>query len=141
MDETIMKNLLAFGSSLLAQLFLSQTVWAYLLPVSGYTNDGSLYIDTNTIVRTPPTVTLTYVESFDQVKRYGSISYLSKATNIRLDCNAKRLFALSESYYSEPNLQGNILGNFPLNDQFGSSPSGDNWPANLLKLGCLPRRY
>ncbi len=136
-----MKKLLAFGVSLLAQLLLVQSAWAYLLPVSGYTDEGNLYIDTNTIIRTPPTVTFTYVESFNQCKSYGAISYLSKATNIRLDCNAKRLFALSESYYSGPNLHGKLLGNFQLNDQFGSSPSGDNWPANLLKIGCMPRRY
>lgn len=126
---------------LVAHLAFTTQSWAYLLPVAGYGDEGSLYLETDSIVRNGRTVTLTFVESFNQARDYGSSSYLSKATDIRLDCSNGRLFALAEHFYSEANLQGNMLGAFPLYDQFGSTPVEGSWDANLLNLGCAPRRY
>ena len=121
---------------LMTQVVFAQTAWAYLMPVAGYGAEGSLYLETDSIVRNGPSVTLTFIESLNQPRRYGYSSYLSKATDIRLDCSTRRLFALAERFYSETNLQGVMLGGFPLNDPFGSSPVDGSWDANLLKLGC-----
>jgi hypothetical protein len=126
---------------LITQLAFIQLSWAYLQPVAGYGDEGSLYLETDSIVRNGPTVTLTFVENFNQARDYGSSYYLSKATDIRLDCANSRLFALAERFYSEANLQGSMLEAFPLYDQFGSTPVGGSWDANLLNLGCASRRY
>ena len=131
-----MQRLFAILFFLITQVVFAQTAWAYLMPVAGYGAEGSLYLETDSIVRNGPSVTLTFIESLNQPRRYGSSSYLSKATDIRLDCSTRRLFALAERFYSEANLQGVMLGGFPLNDPFGSSPVDGSWDANLLKLGC-----
>ena len=136
-----MQRLLKILFILITQVASIGLSWAYLLPVTGYGDEGSLYLETDSIVRNGPTVTLTFVESFNQPRQFGSSSYLSKATDIRLDCANGRLFARAERFYSEANLQGNMLGAFPLYDQFGSTPVEGSWDANLLNLGCAPRSY
>lgn len=139
--QNTMKSLFAAIVVVISQLLSAQLAYAYLLPVSGYEDEGRLYIDTDSIQRGGRYVTLSYVESFNQPKSYGSLSYLSKATNIRLDCAGKRVFALGESFYSEPNLSGRMLGQFALNDQTGSVVEDGSWVAEILRLGCSPRRY
>jgi len=74
-------------------------------------------------------------------KADGSTTYLSKATSVKIDCTSKLIFALATTYYSEQNLQGKMLGKYPLNDTSGNLPVGGSWGANLVNLGCLPRRY
>ena len=136
-----MKKLLVVSFVLMTQILAVQPVWAYLLPISGYPTGGSLFINTDTIVRNPPKVTLTYVVSFDQAQRYGSTTYLSKATEVSLDCNAMTILAIADTYYSETNQHGRVLGRFPLGGQESTFPEPDSWVANLVKTGCLPRRY
>ena len=136
-----MKKFLAIALLMTLQVGQIQSAWAYLLPVSGYPDGASLYIDTDTIVRAPPTVNLSYVVSFDQPQSYGSATYLSKATAVKIDCTSKLIFAVTATYYSEANLQGKMLGKYPLNDISGNLPAEGSWDANLVRLGCLPRRY
>ena len=136
-----MKRFWAIALLMIFQLGQIQSAWAYLLPVSGYPDGASLYIDTDTIVRTPPTVNLSYVISFEKPQSYGSATYLSKATAVKIDCTSKLIFALTTTYYSEANLQGKILGKYPLNDTSGNLPVEGSWGGNLVQLGCLPRRY
>ena len=134
-----MKKLFAAFCILNIQLLCVQPACAYLLPVPAYSADGSLYLETDSIIRNGSSVGLTFVESFNQPRSYGSLSYLSKASDILLDCSAGRIFAVAERFYSDSNLQGSILGSFPLYDQFGSTPVVDSWSANLLNLGCATR--
>ena len=136
-----MKKLIAIASILLVQILAVQSAWAYLLPISGYSAGANLFINTDTIVRNPPIVTLTYVVSFDEAQSYGSTTYLSKATEVRLDCSAMTIFAIAETYYSKPNLHGRKLGRFPLSGQESTYPEPDSWVSNLVKTGCMPRRY
>jgi hypothetical protein len=134
-----MKKIFAVSCILGIQLLCMQPACAYLLPVPAYSAEGSLYLETDSIVRKGSSVALTFIESFNQPKSYGSLSYLSKATDIILDCSAGRIFAVAERFYSDPNLQGSILGNFALYDQFGSTPVADSWNAYLLNMGCATR--
>ena len=134
-----MKNRLVLTLLLIAQLANVQMASAYLRPVDGYVGDGSLFLETDSIVRKGSSVSLVYVENFDQPQAYGSRTYSSKATTIRLDCLNRRIFAVAESFYSDASLQGTLLGRYPLQDEFGSTPEEGSWNYNLLNLGCAPK--
>jgi hypothetical protein len=136
-----MKKFPAFSFLLVVLLVQTQLSWAYLLPVAGYQDGAHLYIDTDTIVRNPPLVNLSYVVSFDQPQSYGAIDYSSSATAIKIDCNNKMIFAISVVYYSDINLQGEMLGRYLLNDSSGNLPVDGSWDRNLANIACLPRRY
>jgi hypothetical protein len=117
----------------------SQSSLAYLLPVSRYESDGSLFVESTSVEKRGDDVSLTYVENFNQAQAYGEISYQSKATNVRIDCLGRRVFALSESFYSDPDRSGKLLGAFPLSDQFGSYAEHGSWVSELVNIGCQLR--
>lgn len=131
-----MNKILAGLFILIYQLVGIQTAHAFLQSVPGYVGDGSLFVETDSIIRNGNSATLIFVESFNQPQAYGSKTYLSKATEIRVDCTDKRVFALGEGFYSQPGMQGVLLGRFPLRDEFGSTPAEGSWNFNLIKLGC-----
>ncbi|OWF65513.1 hypothetical protein B6A14_06875 [Polynucleobacter hirudinilacicola] len=131
-----MNKILAGLLILIYQVLGIQNAHAYLQAVPGYVGDGSLYLETYSIVRNGSSASLMYVENFNQPQAYGSKTYLSKATEVRLDCSGKRIFALAEAFYSQADLQGSLLGRFPLRDEFGSTPAPGSWNDNLLNLGC-----
>ncbi len=131
-----MKKTLVGLCILIYQLVGIQTAYAFLQPVPGYVGDGSLYVETDSILRNGNSATLIFVENFNQTQAYGSKTYLSKATEIRVDCTDKRVFALGEGFYSQASMQGVLLGRFPLRDEFGSTPAEGSWNFNLIKIGC-----
>lgn len=114
----------------------SQSILAYPLPVSRYESDGSLFVESTSIVKKGNEVLLTYVENFNQAQAYGELSYQSKVTNVRIDCLGRTVFALSESFYSDPDRSGKLLGAFSLSDQFGSYAEHGSWVSELVNIGC-----
>ena len=131
-----MNKILAGLFILVIQVLGVQTAHAYLQPVPGYVGDGSLFLETASVVRNGNNVTLIYVENFNQAQAYSSKTYWSKATEIGLDCTNNRVFAIGEGFYSQPGMQGTMVGRFPLRDEFGSTPAPGSWNANLLNIGC-----
>lgn len=117
----------------------SQSILAYPLPVSRYESDGSLFVESTSIEKRGNDVSLTYGENFNQAQAYGELSYQSKATNVRIDCSGRRVFALSESFYSDPDRSGKLLGAFTLSDQFGSYAEHGSWVSELVNIGCQLR--
>ncbi|MGV0963596.1 MAG: surface-adhesin E family protein [Polynucleobacter sp.] len=117
----------------------SQSSLAYPLPVSRYESDGSLFVESTSIAKRGNDVFLTYVENFNQAQSYGELSYRSKTTNVRINCSGRRVFALSESFYSDPDRSGKLLGAFPLSDQFGSYAEHGSWVSELVNIGCQLR--
>ena len=131
-----MNKILAGLLILFLQVVGMQSTYAFLQQVPDYVGDGSLFVEADSIVRNGNSVTLVYVENFDQPQAYGALTYRSKATQIRISCTDKRVFALKESFYSQKNMHGDLLGRFPLNDAFGSTPENDSWDFNLVNIGC-----
>ena len=131
-----MKQIWAGFCVLAFQVAGMQCAHAYLQSVPDYVGDGSLFVETESIVRTGNFATLTYVENFAQEQAYGSNTYWSKATDIRINCVSKRVFALGEGFYSRPSMRGMLLGKFPLQDEFGTAPEAGSWNFNLIKIGC-----
>ena len=121
---------------LFASFFLSNTVLAYPLPVTRYGDEGSLYIESSSIVRMNSFIRMTYVINFWQPQSFGSHTYLSKATTVRVDCKNRRVFALSNSFYSQQNMGGDFLGKFPQDDIDGQYAEPGSWVANMVKVGC-----
>ena len=113
--------------------------YAYPIPITRFEDEGSLYVESSSILRNGRFTKLTYVEDFSQPRSYGEISYLSKATDIRIDCPARRIYALTEYYYSEPSASGRLLGKFSMYDQFGSNAERGSWVSEVVHLGCDPR--
>lgn len=114
-------------------------VSAYQIPVTRFEEEGSLYINSYSIVQKKRYTSLTYVENYTQPQNYGENSYLSKATDIRIDCPNRRVFAIKEYYYSELDRSGKLLGVFPLNDQFGSYAEHGSWVSQVVNIGCASR--
>jgi hypothetical protein len=114
-------------------------VSAYQIPVNRFEEEGSLYIDSYSIVQKKRYTSLTYVENYTQPQNYGEKSYLSKATDIRIDCPNRRVFAIKEYYYPAPDRDGKLLGAFPLNDQFGSYAEHGSWVSQVVNIGCASR--
>lgn len=120
--------------------FLSPVMaFAYPIPVTRFEEEGSLYVDSNSINQQKRFTSLTYVENFTQPRSYGESLYLSKATDIRIDCPTRRVYAIKEYYYTEPDRDGRLLGAFPLNDQFGSYAEHGSWVSQVVKIGCAAR--
>ena len=131
-----MNKILAGLLILVFQVVGMQSANAYLQQVPDYVGDGSLFVETDSIVRNRNSVTLVYVENFEQPQAYGALTYRSKATQIRINCTDKRVFALKESFYSLKSMHGDLLGRFSLNDEFGSTPENESWNFNLVNIGC-----
>ena len=109
---------------------------AYPLPISRFEDEGTAYVESTSIKRQGKFTKLNYVENYNERQNYGESSYKSKVTSIRIDCRARRVFALSEAFYSGPNLSGVVLGSFPLHDNFGSNAEHGSWVSEVVKLGC-----
>jgi hypothetical protein len=120
---------------LIASIYLDHS-WAYPINISRYENEGSMYVESSTIVRSGRFVNLQYVENYGQEKYYGQIPYWSKATNIRIDCQSRRVYALNESFYTEADQSGKLLASFPLNDEFGSYAEHGSWVSQVVGVGC-----
>lgn len=118
------------------QFINSHSAMGYPLPITRFSDDGAVYIQSESIVRSGNMVTLMYVENFNQPQSYGELTYSSKATGVRIDCPDRRVFALSEAFYSGGYLTGNKLGSFPLNDEFGSYAEHGSWVSEVVRLGC-----
>ncbi len=121
---------------LFSSLFISNTLFAYPLSVSRYGDEGSLYIESTSIVRMNSFIRMTYVINFWQPQSFGSRTYLSKATTVRVDCKNRRVFGLSNSFYSEQDLGGDFLGKFPLDDTDGQHAEPGSWVSSMVKTGC-----
>lgn len=124
---------------LLIELLSPVLTFAYSIPVTRFEEEGSLYVDSNSIRQGNRFTSLTYVENFTQPRSYGESLYLSKATDIRIDCPNRRVFALKEYYYTEPDRDGKLLGAYPLNDEFGSYAEHGSWVSQVVKIGCTPQ--
>ena len=134
--DGFMNKFLAGLLILVFQAMGMQSAHAFLQEVPGYVGNGSLFVETASIVRNGNAATLIYVENFEQPQSYGAITYRSKATQIRINCTEKRVFALKEGFYSIKSMRGDLLGSFPLNDEFGSTPEEGSWNFNLVNMGC-----
>jgi hypothetical protein len=121
---------------LLLELLSPLLALAYQIPVTRFEEEGFLYIDSYSIVQKKRFTKLTYVENFTQAQNYGEKWYLSKATDIRIDCPNRRVFAIKEYYYSDQDRGGKLLGVFPLNDQFGSYAEHGSWVSQVVSIGC-----
>ena len=124
---------------LLLELLSPVLTLAYQIPVTRFEEEGYLYIDSYSIVQKKRFTRLTYVENFTQAQNYGEKSYLSKATDIRIDCPNRRVFAIKEYYYSDQDRGGKLLGAYPLNDQFGSYAEHGSWVSQVVAVGCKAR--
>lgn len=131
-----MKKILVTLAMLAVQVSSMQSAYAFLQSVPGYVGDGALFVETDSIVKNGPIVNLIYVENFNQPQAYSSQSYLSKATDVRIDCTDKRIYARAEAFFSDINLQGDFLGKYYLRDEFGQTPAAGSWNFNLIKIGC-----
>ena len=116
--------------------FVSGSLFAYPLPISRFQADGSLYVESSSIVRANNSVRLTYVENFEQAQAYGSGTYMSKATQIRIDCAARLVYEISESFYTGADLGGVFLGRYPKNDVDGQYAEHGSWVSEVVKVGC-----
>ena len=119
-----------------ASLMMSNALFAYPLPIERYVGDGNLYIESTSITRVNSFVRLVYVINFSQAQSYGSNSYLSKANAVKVDCENRRIFALSESFYTQPDLGGDFLGQEPLYDIDGQYAEPGSWVAKMVSVGC-----
>ena len=121
---------------LLTELMAPVLVHAYPIPVTRFEDEGSLYIESSSIVHKGRYAKLTYVENFTQPRNFGENLYSSKATDIRIDCPNRRVFAIKEYYYSEPDRSGRLMGAYALNDSFGSYAEHGSWVSQVVTLGC-----
>lgn len=119
-----------------ANLFVSNALFAYPLQVARFGDEGSLYVESSSIVRMGSFIRMTYVINYWQPQSFGSHTYLSKATTVRVDCKNRRVFALSNSFYSQQDLDGDFLGKFPQDDVDGQYAEPGSWVANMVKVGC-----
>ena len=131
-----MKKITILLLFLFANFYPISTIMAYPLPISRFEEGGSLYVETNSIIKKGRFVKLKYFENYSQPVPYGELVYRSKATQVRIDCSARRVFGLSESYYLGRNLSGRMLGTFALNDEFGSNAEHGSWVSEMVNLGC-----
>lgn len=130
-----MRNILILLMVLL-ELFAPTLIYSYPLPINRFENEGSLYVESSSIVSSGRYATLTYIENFNQPRNYGELTYLSKATDIRIDCPSRRVFGMTEYYYSRPDRSGRLLGAFPLGDEFGSYAERGSWVSEVVRVGC-----
>ena len=136
--STLVKNTPLF-LLLILEVFTPILSHAYPISITRFENEGSLYVESTSILRNGRFTKLTYVEDFGQPRSYGEISYISKATDIRIDCPARRIYALTEYYYSQPSASGRLLGKFSMDDQFGSNAERGRWVSEIVHIGCDPR--
>ena len=122
--------------TLLATCFISSSLLAYPLPISRFESDGSLYVESASIVRDKSFTRLTYVENFAQAQFYGSSTYLSKATQVRIDCKNRLVYSVSDAFYSEADLAGILLGKYPKYDQDGQYAEHGSWVSEVVRVGC-----
>jgi hypothetical protein len=134
-----MKNTALILTTSFLALFNSVFVYAYPITISRFEDEGVLYIESSSIKKKKRFVSLTYVEDFKQPRNFGEHSYLSKATDIRIDCQNRRVFAINQYYYSGQDRGGRLLGTYSLNDQFGSYAEHGSWVSQVVNIGCAPR--
>lgn len=123
----------------LAYLFIfifSSSLLAYPLPVTRFQDDGSLYIESSSIVRDRNFVKLVLVENFAQAQPYGPGVYISKATQVRIDCPNRRVYEVSEAFYTQLDLAGSLLGKRPKNDGDGQYAEHGSWVSEVVRVGC-----
>ena len=118
------------------ELLFPSYLYAYPLQINRFENEGSLYVESSSIVNHGRYATLSYVENFSQPRSYGELTYLSKATDIRIDCPSRRVFSLTQYFYSKPDRSGRLLGMFPLDDEFGSYAEHGSWVSEVVRVGC-----
>ncbi len=111
-------------------------VYAYPIPITRFEDEGTLYVESSSIVHKGRYAKLTYVENFTQPRNYGEHVYLSKATDIRIDCPNRRVFALKEYYYSDADRSGRLMGAYALDDPFGSYAEHGSWVSQIVNIGC-----
>lgn len=133
-----MKTIRKFLALVIFVCYLSEmgAVLAYPLPVTRFEGGESMYVESSTIRRAPRFTSLQYVENFSQGQRFGELIYRSKATDVRIDCQSRRVFALSESFYAGEDRSGRLLGSYPQSDEYGSYAEHGSWVSELVSIGC-----
>ena len=121
---------------LLITSLVSSTLLAYPLPISRFQADGSLYVESSSIVRNKNFVRLMYVENFAQEHPFGSGTYLSKSTQVRIDCSNRLVYGISESFYTQADLAGSLLGKRPIDDVDGQYAEHGSWVSEVVRVGC-----
>ena len=121
---------------LLVTSLVSGSLLAYPLPISRFQADGSLYIESSSIVRNQNFVRLMYIENFAQEQPFGSGAYLSKATQVRIDCSNRLVYGISESFYTQADLAGALLGKRPIDDLDGQYAEHGSWVSEVVRVGC-----
>lgn len=120
----------------LLDLITPYLAYAYPIPVTRFEDEGSVYVESSSIIPEGRYIKLTYVENFTQPRNYGENKYLSKATDIRIDCPNRGVFALKEYYYSDPDRSGNLMGAYVLSDPSGSYAEHGSWVSQIVAIGC-----
>uniref|UniRef100_B1XUD7 Surface-adhesin protein E-like domain-containing protein n=1 Tax=Polynucleobacter necessarius subsp. necessarius (strain STIR1) TaxID=452638 RepID=B1XUD7_POLNS len=133
-----MKKLLLIFA-LIYELCFSIVAYSYPLPIIRFEDEGSLYVESTSIVKNARYTSLTYVENFNQPRNFGELPYLSKATDVRIDCPSRRVFGLREYYYEGADRTGRLLGKFSMDDQYGADATRGSWVSEMVHLGCDPR--
>lgn len=124
---------------LLTFWFASQTVFSYPIVISRFESEGQIYVDSTSIVTDGNFSTLTYIENFNLTREYGNLTYNSKLTVIRINCSAKMIYLVSESYYQDADASGSLLVKVPANDLNGSYATPGSWVSDIVRVGCVLR--
>lgn len=135
-DSVYMKTIITFLFVFLIDLLAPVLVYAFPIPIARFEDEGSLYVESYSIINKGGYVKLTYVENFTQPRSYGEHVYLSKATDVRIDCSNRRVFALKEYYYSNQDRFGKLMGAYALSDQFGIYAEHGSWVSQVVNIGC-----
>jgi hypothetical protein len=117
-------------------IFICPLALSYPIEVSHFETEGHLYVESSSIKKNQNFVNLTYFENFIQPRQYGSRTYTSKSTYVRINCTDQVIYPFSESCYSKADLSGNLLIQLPIDDMYGSYVEPGSWVADVVKIGC-----